>query len=79
MVETYHGYEYYPFYEYSPYEYSVPNVTIKYPYYVEWTNTTPQGWECPKCHHIFGPHVDECKYCGQKPLITYGPLGLASE
>lgn len=22
-----------------------------------------KGWECPKCERVYGPHVDECKYC----------------
>lgn len=23
----------------------------------------PQGWECPKCHHIYAPSVHECLGC----------------
>jgi hypothetical protein len=22
-----------------------------------------QGWACPRCHKVYGPHIDECKYC----------------
>lgn len=25
---------------------------------------SPKGWQCPGCWRYFGPHVDECKYCG---------------
>jgi hypothetical protein len=22
------------------------------------------GWECPRCHSVYGPHVFSCQYCG---------------
>ena len=24
------------------------------------------GWECPKCHAIYAPHVRSCESCSQK-------------
>ena len=26
------------------------------------------GWECPRCHRAFAPHVDECSACGKEDL-----------
>lgn len=23
----------------------------------------PKGWVCPRCGHVYAPHVDECKNC----------------
>lgn len=45
-----------------------------------------QGWECPKCHKVYAPHVDECKSCNQQvaapmlpqlPYIPYIPPTIA--
>lgn len=33
-----------------------------------------KGWECPKCHRVFSPKVEECKYCG-KPTVTWTSVG----
>lgn len=30
-----------------------------------WKVSTPVGWECPKCHRVWGPQVTECKACRQ--------------
>ena len=24
----------------------------------------PKGWECPRCHKIYSPYVDECNCIG---------------
>ena len=34
-----------------------------------------QGWECPKCHTIFAPHVNECHKCrpAQFVITTFTP------
>lgn len=23
----------------------------------------PKGWECPRCHNAWAPHVDKCQSC----------------
>ena len=47
---------------YSPYPYN--------PYYQFYPNTTyineDKGWKCPKCDRVYGPSVEECKYCNAK-------------
>ena len=31
---------------------------------MEWTyRSTPSGWECPRCHRVYGPGVIECAHC----------------
>lgn len=25
-----------------------------------------KGWECPKCHKVYSPWVDECKHCNSE-------------
>lgn len=32
--------------------------------------TIPQGWECPKCRHVYSPTTSMCIYCPQS--ITSG-------
>jgi len=39
------------------------NVTISDP--PMWRMTTTEGWECPRCHRVYGPQVTECKACRQ--------------
>lgn len=30
------------------------------------------GWECPKCHRVFGPQITECFYCNKEEVtISY--------
>lgn len=32
------------------------------------------GWICPKCKRVYGPHVDECRKCNtnaQSPTLVY--------
>lgn len=31
-----------------------------------WTMTTNAGWECPRCHRIYGPQVTECEHCNEE-------------
>lgn len=26
-------------------------------------DTLAVGWECPRCHRVWAPHVVECVYC----------------
>ena len=28
-------------------------------------NPCAQGWQCPKCHNIYGPQVSECEQCNE--------------
>ena len=28
---------------------------------------TATGWECPRCHRCYAPHVDECRACSPIP------------
>ena len=41
-----------------------------YSYYQFYPNTTyineDKGWKCPKCDRVYGPSVEECKYCNAK-------------
>ena len=30
------------------------------------TITGLNGWECPKCHKIYSPSIEECKNCNDK-------------
>ncbi len=43
-----------------------------------YTEETPKGWECPRCHCVHGPHVERCKHCDPRPgegdeLVRSGP------
>lgn len=29
-----------------------------------------QGWECPKCGHVYAPHVTECTHCNHDESAT---------
>lgn len=29
-----------------------------------------QGWECPKCGHVYAPTVTECKHCSHDESAT---------
>ena len=35
--------------------------------------TVPEGWVCPKCGRVYGPHVDGCWWC------NHPPAGAANE
>lgn len=37
----------------------------------------PQGWSCPRCQHVYGPHISECSRCPQ-PSPILGPLTAAN-
>lgn len=31
---------------------------------------TPEGWECPRCARVYGPHVNECESCNAKKFSS---------
>ena len=31
---------------------------------------TPQGWQCPKCKHVYSPTTPMCWYCGNHKTYT---------
>lgn len=35
-------------------------------------STFKQGWECPKCHNVYAPHIDECKRCNSVQFVWTG-------
>lgn len=35
-----------------------------------------RGWECPKCGHVYAPHVDECSNCNRPITQTTGTGGI---
>ena len=37
-----------------------------------WPATTfvQQGWECPKCGHVYSPSMVMCSYCPQQATVT---------
>lgn len=35
---------------------------------LEWL--PPQGWECPKCGHVYSPMTPMCWYCGGSTKTT---------
>jgi uncharacterized OB-fold protein len=32
------------------------------------------GWECPKCHAIYAPHVRSCDVCSERAREPVGDL-----
>ncbi len=45
-------------------EYNVNHVYPPYPYHYDWYRPQRLGWECPKCHKVFNPDVQQCWTCG---------------
>ena len=39
------------------------------------TNTTPRGWECPKCGRVYSPTQQMCLHCPEK---YSGSLGVTT-
>ena len=42
-----------------------------------------QGWECPSCHRVYAPNVEQCKICTprentEKPDVRYYDNGYTS-
>lgn len=33
-----------------------------------------EGWMCPKCGNVYGPHVDECANCNGRGWPVYIPI-----
>lgn len=31
-----------------------------------WVWKVSTGWECPKCHRVWGPQVTECEHCNKR-------------
>ena len=31
------------------------------------------GWQCPVCHHVFAPYIEECPYCIVQNVGAYTP------
>lgn len=43
-------------------------------YVASLSSETPQVWECPKCHQVWAPSVEQCKKC--QPASTVAPTAL---
>ena len=39
---------------------------------------TTVGWECPRCHRCYAPHVDECKACAMPDAEQLRAVQLAA-
>lgn len=42
-------------------------------------NAAPQGWECPKCHVVNGPHVDRCPCTAGAAAVAKAPATGTAE
>ena len=38
-----------------------------------------QGWECPKCRHVFAPFMVACTYCHGDQVFTNTSTGTAPQ
>ena len=49
-------------------------VTVPSDFWTAPAAATQQGWECPKCQHVYSPAVAVCMYCpGKDEVITNAP------
>lgn len=39
---------------------------------------TPQGWQCPCCHHVLAPHISMCPICPAQVYLTTTASQVAS-
>lgn len=40
--------------------------------------TLQEGWVCPKCGKVYGPHVDECYDCNFQLSLERGAVEMAA-
>jgi len=45
-----------------------------------WLSARPlrEGWVCPKCGKVYGPHVDECYDCNFQLSLEQGAIEMAA-
>ena len=46
------------------------------PNYINWG---PQGWTCPKCGKVWGPHESQCWNCNNQKIIYRGTTTATPE